>query len=122
VKKGKATITVTASSGKKLKLKVIVSSKKKMMKKMQVKKPKALAKKAKAWSIALGKTASLKAGVASKKSTNVAVTFKSSNTKVLKVDKAGKLWPVTKGKATITVKAKQKGGKTKTVKKTIYVA
>jgi arabinogalactan endo-1,4-beta-galactosidase len=48
--------------------------------------------------------------------TGVKVTFKSSKGSVIRVDKAGKLFALKKGKATITVKA----GKKK-VKKTITV-
>jgi hypothetical protein len=114
-------VTVTASSGKKLKLKIVVVQKKRALKKLTVKKPGPMRTKAKRWVISKGKTASLKPGLTSKKSTNVSVTFKSSDKRVVKVDKVGKLWPQGKGKAVVTVKAKQKGGKVCTFRKAVLV-
>jgi uncharacterized protein YjdB len=64
--------------------------------------------------IKVGKTALLK--VKTGKATGAKVTFKSSKKSVLKVDKAGRLIALKKGKATITIKA---GGKS--VKKKITV-
>jgi uncharacterized protein YjdB len=63
--------------------------------------------------IKAGQTKILKVNLAPSKATNLSVTFKSSKPAVLKVDKAGKLYAVKKGTATITVKA---GSKTVKVK------
>ncbi|MDR1495834.1 MAG: Ig-like domain-containing protein, partial [Clostridiales Family XIII bacterium] len=104
-KKGKATITVTAHNGKKATIKIVVVTKTAKVTKLTVTAPK---------SIKVGKTALLK--VKTGKATGAKVTFKSSKKSVLKVDKAGRLIALKKGKATITIKA---GGKS--VKKKITV-
>ncbi|MCR5100673.1 MAG: Ig-like domain-containing protein [Butyrivibrio sp.] len=53
-----------------------------------------------------GKSFKLKANVKPSDATNKAVTWKSSNKKIAKVDKKGKVTAVKKGKAVITVKTK----------------
>jgi hypothetical protein len=124
LKTGRSVITVRASSGKTLTINVRVVKKKKALTSLKISKPKALAlnkKKGKAWVIKPGGTVIIRPKIVSKKSTNIAVSFVSSAPKVVKVDKAGKLWPQKKGKAVITVKAKQKGGKTKTFKRAVTV-
>jgi uncharacterized protein YjdB len=103
-KKGTAKITATALNGKKLTFTVKVVPKAKKLSKLTLSKPpKTMAK---------AKTKILKVKVTSGKSTNLKVTFKSSKTSVIKVDKAGKLFPLKKGTAKITVKA---GGKQKVI-------
>ena len=57
----------------------------------------------------LDKIATLKATVTPSSATNKAVTWTSSNTKVVRVSSKGKLTPVKPGTATITVKTKQGG-------------
>jgi alpha-amylase len=61
----------------------------------------------------IGNTSVLKVKVSSDKATNQTVTFKSSNTSLIKVDKAGKLYAVKKGTAKITVSV---GGKKQYIK------
>jgi hypothetical protein len=118
--KGKAVIKVTSTSGKTMKVKVVVSEKRtKDTGKIIVKKPKSLLNKSKAWVIKSGRAAVVKIAQETKKATNVTVTFASSRPNVLKVDKAGKLWALKKGKSILTVKTKQKNGKTTLFKKTI---
>jgi hypothetical protein len=108
-KTGTATITVTAKgAAAKARFKVKVVAKAKKLKKAAVKGvPKTL-------SLKSGKTAQLKVSVNPASATNVTVSYKSSNGKVLKVDACGKLTPLSKGKARITVTVK--GGAKKTVK------
>jgi uncharacterized protein YjdB len=108
-KNGKAQITVTAVNGKKLTIKVTVVKKATALKKVSLTKPPK--------SLKRGKTAILKVKPTPAKATNLKVTFKSSKPKVLKVDKAGKLTALKKGKAKITVKiGKRKYVRTITVK------
>jgi uncharacterized protein YjdB len=106
-KAGTAKITVTAANGKSKTVTVVVASKATKLKKVTAKFPK---------SLKVGKAYQLKVKLTSAKATGVNVTFKSSKASVLKVDKAGKLLAVKKGKATITIKA---GGKS--YKKTVTV-
>jgi autotransporter-associated beta strand protein len=94
-KPGKTTITATALNGKKLTITVNVVKKAKALKSVNLIKPPKTIKK--------GKTLQLKINVVPKTATNLAVKFKSSKPSVLKVDKAGKLTAVKKGKAKITV-------------------
>jgi hypothetical protein len=97
--KGKATITITALNGKSTKIKVNVVVKAKKLKKLALKKaPK---------SIKLGKTAQLKLKLNPATATNLKIKFKISG-KSIKVDPAGKITAVKKGKSKITVSA---GGK-----------
>jgi hypothetical protein len=123
---GTSSMTVTASSGKKLNIKVVVSPKKNLLEKIKVdnlkntKAPDIKSAYAAKWRTVRGKPFYL--GVGMGKSTDVYIKIYSSDKNVLKVDSAGKAWPLKKGKAVITVKAKQKGGKTKAVKKTIFVS
>jgi hypothetical protein len=124
LKSGKSVITVRASSGKTLKVKIVVSAKKKALTSLTVTSPKNLAlnkKKGETWVMKPDGTAIIRPKISAGKSTNVSVSFVSSAPKVVKVDRAGKLWPQAKGKAVITVKAKQKGGKTKVFKKAVTV-
>jgi uncharacterized protein YjdB len=96
-KTGKTTITATSLNGKaKLKITVYVVKKSTSLKKVTLKNPPK--------SMKAGKTAILKVSAAPAKATNLKVTFKSSKTRVIKVDKAGKLTALKKGKAKITVK------------------
>jgi len=108
-KPGTVTITATALNGKKLTIKVYVVEKAKELSKLSlIKAPKKMAK---------GKTAQLKVKVTSAKATNLLVKFKSSKSSVVKVDKAGKLTALKKGKAKITVSiGKKKYTKIITVK------
>jgi uncharacterized repeat protein (TIGR02543 family) len=101
---GTAKITVTAMNGKKLTVTVKVVKKAKVLKKVKVSGVKSTLKK--------GKTAQVKLKVTPSAATNLKVTFKSSKKSVIKVDKAGKLTALKRGKAKITVKV----GKKKVVK------
>jgi uncharacterized protein YjdB len=67
-------------------------------------------------SLKKGKTKILTIKLSPKTATDVKVTYKSSKPKIIKVDKAGKITALKKGKATITVKC----GK-RIVQKTITV-
>jgi hypothetical protein len=107
-KSGKVTVTATALNKKTLKLTVRVLKKATALKKVTLVKPPKTLKK--------GKTKILTIKLSPKTATGVKVTFKSSKPKVIKVDKAGKITALKKGKATITVKC----GK-RIVKKTITV-
>jgi uncharacterized repeat protein (TIGR02543 family) len=98
-KVGKATITIRAMNGKSTKIKVTVVKKATKLKKLTLKKPPKTMK--------VGKTAILKLKLAPAKATNLNVKFKVKG-KAVKVDKAGKITAVKKGKAKITVSA---GGK-----------
>jgi uncharacterized protein YjdB len=100
-KTGTAKITATALNGKaKVTFTVKVVKKARKLIKVALKKaPKSLKR---------GKTRVLKVKLTSAKATGVKITFKSSKPKVLKVDKAGKLYAIKKGKAKITIKAKGK--------------
>ena len=95
-KKGKATITATSLNGKTLKINVVVVKKAKSLKKFTLSGVKNLTVKA-------GKTAQLKIKLSPAGATNLKVRFKSSNKRVLTVDKAGRLTALKKGKAKITV-------------------
>lgn len=105
-KKTTVTVTATAANGKSKKIKVVVVPKAKALGKVTAKFPKKNRMK-------VGATYQLKVKLRSAKATNVKVTFKSSNKKVIKVDKAGKLLALKKGKATITIKAGKKTYKKK---------
>lgn len=103
LKKGTAVITVKSADGG-LSASCTVSVLKKVQKVTLNKKSMVLY---------LTDTAKLKATVTPKNATNTNVIWKSSNTKVLKVSKNGKLTPVKPGKATITVTTEQGGLKAK---------
>jgi uncharacterized repeat protein (TIGR02543 family) len=106
VKKAKKIrMTVTAANGTSLTILATVMPKALKLKKVTAEFPK---------SLKVGATYPLKVNIGS--ATGVRVTFGSSNGSVIRVDKAGKLFALKKGKAMITVKA----GK-KSVKKTIIV-
>jgi uncharacterized protein YjdB len=107
-KKGKTTITATALNGKKLAIKVYVVTKAKKLTKVKFTGAPSKIKK--------GKTALLKTKVYPTSATNPGVKFASSKKSIIKVDKAGKITALKKGKAKITVKI----GK-KTYTKTITV-
>lgn len=103
-KKGKTVITVKSINGKSLKFTINVANKATKVKKISVKYSKTMK---------VGASKGLKVTISPKKATKAVATFKSSNSKVLSVDKAGKLKAKKKGTAKITVKA---GGKKKVVK------
>jgi uncharacterized protein YjdB len=109
VKKGTAKVTVTTANGKKKTVTVHVLTKATTLKSLKVTFPKKN-------TLKKGKTYTLKIALSPSTATDVKLTFKSSKSSVLKVNKAGKLTAVKKGKATITVKAGSKS-----VKKTITV-
>lgn len=94
IKTGKATITATTSSGRKVSCTVYVVAKKASATSVRLNKS--------TLSLRVGKAQMLKATMSSK-STD-ALTWRSSNTKVVKVDKNGNVTAVKKGTATITVK------------------
>lgn len=99
LKKGSAVITVkTKDGGYTATCKVTV-----------IKKVQKVSLNKKSMVLYLTDTAKLKATVTPSNATNKNITWKSSNTKVLKVSKSGKLTPVKPGKATITVKTEQGG-------------
>jgi uncharacterized protein YjdB len=107
-KKGAAKVRITAANGKSRTITVVVASKATKLTKVTAKFPKSLKK---------GKTYQLKLKLSKAKATGVKVRFKSSKSSVLKVDKAGKLIALKKGKAKITIKAGSKTyAKTVTVK------
>jgi uncharacterized protein YjdB len=107
-KKGIAKITAKAQNGKSVTITVKVVD--------RAKKPTKLSITGVPGTLKIGKTAQIKVKVTPTDATNLAITFKSSKSSVLGVDKAGKLTAKKKGKATITVKA---GGKS--VKKMVTV-
>jgi uncharacterized protein YjdB len=105
-KKTTVKVTVTAENGKNMVIKVYVVPKAKKLKKFKITgAPKKLK---------LGQIKQLKFKLTAKTATNLNVTFKSSKSSVISVDKAGKLVAKKKGKAVITVKM---GGKTVKTKK-----
>jgi uncharacterized protein YjdB len=108
LKAGKAKITIQSASGKKVVVNVTVLKKAVKIKKVTlkgVKKGKLNLKK--------GKTKQLTIKLSPAKASNLKVTFKSSKPKIVKVDKAGKLTALKKGKANITVKVGTKKVKVK---------
>jgi hypothetical protein len=106
-KKTKVTVTVTAASGARKAISVYVVPKANKLKRLSVKFPTKMKR---------GKMYLLKVKLRKPTATGVDVNFTSSRNKIIKVDKAGQLIALRKGKAVITVKA---GGKR--VKKTITV-
>ena len=104
IKKGTAAITVTTADGKKTaSCKVTVT---------EVVKVKSVKLNKKGVSLKKGKTFKLKATINPEDATNKDVTWKSSNKKIVKVGKNGKIKALKKGTATITVTTKD--GKKKT--------
>lgn len=99
-KVGKTKITVTAENGKKLTIKVNVVKKKTPVKKLKIKGVKS--------KIKVGKSKYLTVTTTPKKATNTVVKWKSSNTKVLYVDKAGRINARKKGKVKLTAKIGKK--------------
>jgi hypothetical protein len=144
---GSATITGTSPDGKKkVVIKVKVVAKAKRLTKVKVKGiPKTLAApKALSFAGALSvsdtlslpgvpgtstnldlaaskSTAQLKVVPTPTNATNLTISYKSSNSKVLKVDACGKLTPVKKGKAKITITVKAGGVKEMIKTKTIQI-
>jgi uncharacterized repeat protein (TIGR02543 family) len=109
VKTGKTTITATALNGTKLTVKVNVVKKAAALKKFAVSGVKT--------KLGVGKTAQLKLKLTPVSATNLSVRFGSGKSKIVSVDKAGKLTALKKGKAKITVTVgKKKYSKTITVK------
>ncbi|MGN0468537.1 MAG: Ig-like domain-containing protein [Acutalibacteraceae bacterium] len=101
VSKGTATITAKSNDGgftAKCTVKVVRKVKSVSLNKTSLK-------------LYLDKTATLKATVSPSDASNKKITWKSSNTSVVKVSSSGKLTPVKAGTATITVKTND-GGKT----------
>jgi uncharacterized protein YjdB len=108
VKKGTAKITVTTANGKSLTIKVNVVKKAVKLKKFTL-----TGVKKNALSLEVGKTKDLKIKLAQSKASDLKVTFKSTKKSVAKVDAAGRITALKKGKATITVKVKNKTVKVK---------
>jgi len=92
VGKGTATITVKSDNGKTAKCKVTVTVPVKTVKLSQT-----------SMTIKKGSTAQLKVTIEPKDASNKKVTWKTSDSKIAKVDKSGKVTAVKEGKATITV-------------------
>jgi uncharacterized repeat protein (TIGR02543 family) len=108
-KNATATITVKARNGKTLAVKVTVVPKAKKLTKLTVK---GMPGKN---TLKIGKSAKLTVGLAPKDATGAGVSFASSSSSVLRVDKSGKITALKKGKATITIKAAGKAVKTKPI-------
>ncbi|MDR0431968.1 MAG: InlB B-repeat-containing protein [Bifidobacteriaceae bacterium] len=103
-KRSTATIQVQAGNGKHMSVKVVVEPKATKLSSLQVK----LSKK----SLKVGQAVKLKVTLKPRDATGATVTFKSSKPSVLRVDKAGLVVAMKKGKARITVKAAGKQAKT----------
>jgi uncharacterized protein YjdB len=95
-KRTSVTVTATAENGRKLKIKVTVTPKAQALKKVTAKFP---------GKMKAGKAYQLKIKLKKATATGVKIMFKSSKPGVVKVDKAGRLTALKKGKARITVKA-----------------
>lgn len=102
-KKGRATITVTAGK-KKATCKVIIGTAVKKITASNMR-------------LTAGKSAKIKASISPSKATVKTLIYKSSNTRVAKVDKKGKVTAIKQGKAKITITAAD----CRKVKKTITV-
>jgi len=112
VKPGSTTVTATAPNGKKATLKVVVLKKAKKVKKIVISKKTKKAMKA-------GKSKFLTAAVKPKNATGktgAVYKWKSGKKKVAKIDAAGKITALKKGKCKITVTV---GGKKKSFNITI---
>jgi uncharacterized protein YjdB len=103
-KLGGATVTITADSGKNLKVFVKV-----VKKAVKIKKVKATVAK----TLKVGKTALIKVKLTKSTTTDNLVKFKSSKISGLTVNKAGKVTAKKKGKYTVTVKVGKKSTKVK---------
>jgi uncharacterized protein YjdB len=108
-KKTKVNVTAMAANGRKLTVKVTVVPMAQKLRAVTAKFPKMDRMKA-------GATYELKAQIKKASATGVEVRFQSSKASVIRVDKAGKLFALKRGKATITIEA---GGKS--VRRTIMV-
>jgi hypothetical protein len=106
-KKTAVKVTVTAANGKSLTVAVTVVPKAEKLKGISVKAPKTMK---------VGGMVQLGVKLKKASATGVSVTYKATPGSVIRVDKAGKLFALKKGKATVVVKA---GGKS--VKKVIVV-
>jgi hypothetical protein len=96
-KRAKVTVTIRSLNGKKRVVTVYVVPKAKSLTKVKAMyAPEAIKK---------GAVNRLRVSLTPSSATNVKVTYKSSKPSVLKVDKAGRLYALKKGKAKITVKA-----------------
>ncbi|NLW79266.1 MAG: hypothetical protein GXY32_07655 [Ruminococcaceae bacterium] len=108
---GTATITAKTLAGKKAQCTITVANSAITVERVAVN--------AKAITLARkGKTAQIECTVYPENASNQAVEFTSSNEKVAKVSKTGKVTAVKKGTATVTVRTKE-GGKKATVKVTV---
>jgi uncharacterized repeat protein (TIGR02543 family) len=105
-KKTNVTVTVKAANGRSLSINVVVVPKAAKLSKITATFPKNNVMKR-------GATYLLKVKLSKATATGVKVTFASSRKSVIRVDKAGKLIALKKGKATITVKAAGKSIKKK---------
>ncbi len=109
IKKGKTVLSVTTNDGKKTaKCVVVVVSKAKKLKSLKISPANS--------TISAGKSFQTKTTLNPTNATGIIPTYKSSNSKIIKVDKLGKVTAVKKGNATITVRA---GGKTAACKVTV---
>jgi hypothetical protein len=106
-KKKKVTITVTAASGVRKKIIVFIVPKSKKLKKLKVRFPK---------SIKMNERKRLAKKLYSSTATNLKISFKSSKSSGLYVDKSGLLIAKKKGKYTITVKVGSKKVKSKKIR------
>jgi hypothetical protein len=106
-KKTKVNITVTAASGARKVVNIYVVPKKATLKKLKVSGYKTKMK--------VGQVKQMKVSLSPAKATGLTVTYKSSNSSGLYVDKAGKVVALKKGKYTITVKAGGRKVKTKKI-------
>ncbi|MDR0876188.1 MAG: Ig-like domain-containing protein [Clostridiales Family XIII bacterium] len=109
VKPGKANITVQSANGKKLTVKVTVAAKAVKITSFTITgTPKKDAMK-------VGASSQLGVKLNPAKASDLKITYKSSNAKIISVDKAGKITALKAGKATITVKVGNKSVKTKLI-------
>jgi uncharacterized protein YjdB len=111
IKKGKATITIQANNGVKATVKINVDKKAVKLTKFTL-----VGIKKNALTLKVGKTNDLKIKLMQKKASDLKLSFKSSKVSVAKVDSAGRITAIKKGKTTITVKV---GSKTVKVKVTV---
>jgi uncharacterized protein YjdB len=105
-KRTRVALTVTAANGEKKTIMVYVAPKATKLKKVSSKFPAKNRMKP-------GRTYQLNVKLGPVTATGVKVTFKSSKKSVVSVDKAGKIYALKKGKATVTIKAGKKTFKKK---------